>query len=75
MGLPDQDLAKTWGGRVLVDREGAAIGTCTEILLDDATGLPEWAQADLNGGPALVPLVDAAESGDQVRVAVSRADV
>jgi hypothetical protein len=75
VGLPDQDSAKAWGGRLLVDRDGAAIGTCTQIFLDDATGLPEWAQADLSEGPAVVPLMDAAESGDQVRVAVSRADV
>jgi hypothetical protein len=75
VGLPDQDSAKAWGGRLLVDRDGTAIGLCTQIFLDDATGLPEWAEADLNGAPAVVPLMDAAESGDQVLVAVSRVDV
>jgi hypothetical protein len=75
MGLPDPDSAKAWGGKLLVDREGTAIGTCTEIFVDDATGLPEWASADLSGGPAFIPLMDAAESGDQVRVAVRQADV
>src|SRR3954469_15601083 len=75
MGLPDRDSVKTWGGKLLVDREGTAIGTCTEIFVDDATGLPEWAAADLSGGPAFIPLMDAAESGDHVHVAVRQADV
>jgi hypothetical protein len=75
MALPDANAAKTWGGKLLVDRDGTEIGTCTQIFVDDATGLPEWAAADLNGGPALVPLVDAAESGDRVRVAVRQVDV
>src|SRR3954454_2814710 len=75
MALPDANAVKTWGGKLLVDRDGTEIGTCTQIFVDDATGLPEWAAADLNGGPALVPLVDAAESGDRVRVAVRQVDV
>jgi hypothetical protein len=75
MGLPDRDSVKTWGGKLLVDREGTSIGTCTEIFLDDATGLPEWATADLGGGAAFIPLLDAAESGDHVRVAVRQDDV
>jgi hypothetical protein len=75
VGLPDRDSASTWGGKLLVDRDGTEIGTCTQIFLDDATGLPEWAQADLSGGPGVVPLMDAAESGDRVRVAVRRSAV
>ncbi len=75
MGLPDQNSARSWGGRLLVDRDGTEIGTCTQIFVDDATGLPEWAQADLTEGPAVIPLMDAAESGDRVRVRVSRAEV
>ena len=75
MGLPDRDSASTWGGKLLVDRDGTEIGTCTQIFLDDATGLPEWAQADLSGGPGVVPLMDAAVAGDRVRVAVRRTEV
>ncbi len=75
MGLPDRDSASTWGGKLLVDRDGTEIGTCTQIFLDDATGLPEWAEADLSGGPGVVPLMDAAESGERVRVAVRVAEV
>ncbi len=75
MGLPDRDSAATWGGKLLVDRDGTEIGTCTQVFVDDATGLPEWAQAELNGGPAVVPLLDAAEAGDRVRVAVRQVEV
>jgi hypothetical protein len=75
MRLPDPGSARTWGGKLLVDRDGAEIGICTEIFLDDATGMPEWATADLGGGPAFIPLVDAVESGPRVRVAVRGVDV
>ena len=75
MGLPDRDSAKTWGGKLLVDRDGTEIGTCTQIFLDDATGLPEWAAADLSGGPGVVPLIDATATGDHVRVAVRHTEV
>jgi hypothetical protein len=75
MGLPSPESARTWGGKLLVDRDGTEIGTCTEIFVDDATGLPEWAAADLSGGHAVVPLLDATESGDRVQVAVRQADV
>jgi hypothetical protein len=75
MGLPDRDSAKTWGGKLLVDRDGTEIGTCTQIFLDDATGLPEWAAADLSGGPGVVPLIDATATGDRVRVTVRHTEV
>jgi hypothetical protein len=75
MGLPDPDSARTWGGKVLVDRDGAEIGILTEIFLDDATGLPEWATTDVGSGSAFIPLVDAVESGERVRVAVRGIDV
>jgi hypothetical protein len=75
VGLPDRDSASTWGGKLLVDRDGTEIGTCTQIFLDDSTGLPEWAEADLSGGPGVLPLMDAAVAGDHVRVAVRREEV
>jgi hypothetical protein len=75
MGLPDPNSARTWGGRLLVDRDGAEIGICREIFVDDATGKPEWATADVAGGPAFIPLVDAVESGPGVRVIVRGVDV
>jgi hypothetical protein len=75
MGLPDPSSATTWGGKLLVDRDGMDIGICTQIFVDDATGLPEWATADVTGGTAFIPLMDAVESGPRVRVAVRGVDV
>ena len=75
MGLPSPESARHWGGKLLVDRDGTEIGTCTEIFIDDATGLAEWAAADVSGGPALVPLLDATEAGDRVQVTVRQADI
>src|SRR3954454_23976918 len=70
VGLPDPNVARTWGGRLLVDRDGTEIGTCTQIFVDDSTGRPEWATADLESGTAFIPLVDAVESGPLVQVTV-----
>ena len=75
MALPDPGSANTWGGKLLVDRDGAEIGICTQIFVDDDTGLAEWATAEVTGGTAFIPLVDAVESGPRVRVVVRGVDV
>lgn len=75
MALPDADAARTWGGKTIVDRFGATIGACTQVYTDDATGLPEWATARIGRTVVLLPLLDAVEVDEQVRVAVSRDDV
>jgi hypothetical protein len=75
VGLPDPNVAREWGGRLLVDRDGTEIGTCTQIFVDDSTGRPEWATADLESGTAFIPLVDAVEAGQMVQVAVPRVAV
>jgi hypothetical protein len=75
VGLPDPNVASTWGGRLLVDRDGTEIGTCTQIFVDDSTGRPEWATAELESGTAFIPLVDAVESGPLVQVTVPRVAV
>ncbi len=75
MGLPSPEQARTWGGKVVVDREGAAIGTVTQIFTDDATGLPEWATIRLGEATVFLPLLDAVESDGTVRVRVRRDDV
>ena len=72
MALPDRDRAGDWGGMTVVDRAGSTLGTCTQIWTDDATGLPEWATVRLGDLVTVVPLVDAVEDGDRVRVTVSR---
>jgi hypothetical protein len=75
MAMPDPDRAETWGGKMIVDRQGAMIGVCTQVYTDDATGLPEWATARMGNLNVLVPLVDAAQDGEQVQVAVDRDEV
>ena len=75
MGLPSPEQASAWGGKMLVDREGAAIGTVTQIYSDNATGLPEWATIRLGEATVFLPLLDAVEADGQVRVQVKRDDV
>jgi hypothetical protein len=75
MVLPDRDTAMRWVGKGVVDSDGAELGACTAMLTDDATGLPKWLCVKLDEVISFVPLVDAVESADHVRVRVSRADV
>jgi hypothetical protein len=72
MALPDRDVAAAWVGKAVVDRDGAEIGPCTAVFTDDATELPEWVCAAIDGVTVLIPVVDAAEVGGRVRVAVTR---
>jgi hypothetical protein len=72
MALPDPERARGWGGRLIVDRDDAAIGPCTQVYTDDATGLPEWATARVGTLRVLLPLVHAVEDGGRVRVVVGR---
>jgi hypothetical protein len=75
MGLPSPEQASTWGGKMVVDREGAPIGTVTQIYSDNATGLPEWATTRLGEATVFLPLLDAVEADGQVHVRVKRDDV
>ena len=75
MGLPSPEQASMWGGKLVVDRDGAPIGTVTQIYSDDATGLPEWATIRLGEATVFLPLLDAHEADGQVRVRVKRDDV
>ena len=75
MTLPERHVAMEWVGKMVVDGADTEIGVCTAVFADDATGLPEWLLVDLAGATVFVPVVDAAESGGQVLVTVSQADV
>ena len=61
----------------MVDREGAPLGRIAHIYLDRVTGEPEWAlvATGQEGRRVFVPLVDAAEQENRVRVPVERAVV
>jgi hypothetical protein len=75
MGLPSPEQARTWGGRLLVDRDGDPIGTVTQIYTDDATGLPEWATIRIGEATVFLPLLDAREADGRIRVRVKRDEV
>jgi hypothetical protein len=72
MTLPDPKQVTSWGGKLLVDHEGNAIGTVTQIYTDDDTRLPEWATTSIGEATVFVPLKDAAESDGAIHVRVHR---
>src|SRR4051812_41412232 len=72
MTLPERGVAWNWVGRTVLDRDGAEIGVCRAMLTDDATGQPEWLYAEVDEATVIVPLVDATETDEHVRVSVSR---
>ena len=75
MPRPSIETVRGWRERTMVDREGAPLGRIAHIYLDQATEEPEWAlvATGQGGRQVFVPLVDAAEHQDQVRVPVERA--
>jgi hypothetical protein len=75
MEFPERELALTWVGRTLVDRDGTEIGACTAVFTDDATRVTEWVCSEVGGTAVFIPAVGATESGEQVQVSVSRDDV
>jgi hypothetical protein len=75
MEFPEREVALAWVGRTLVDRDGTEIGACTAVFTDDATRVTEWVCSEMAGAAVVIPAVGAAESGEQVQVAVSRDDV
>jgi uncharacterized protein (TIGR02271 family) len=69
--MPDIDTVRAWQGRTLVDRDGDRIGTIDAIYLDDQTGQPEWALVNtglFGTKTTFVPLAQATQTGDEVRV-------
>ena len=69
--MVDIDTARSWQGRNLVDRDGDRIGSIDAIYLDDQTGQPEWALVNtglFGTKSSFVPLAQATQTGDEVRV-------
>jgi hypothetical protein len=75
MPRPSIETVRGWRTKAMVDREGAPLGRIVHIYLDRVTGEPEWALVAIGqvGRQVFVPLVDAAEQEDQIRVPVERA--
>jgi uncharacterized protein (TIGR02271 family) len=76
MATTDQILS--WRGRDLYDRDGDKIGKIDEVYLDTTTNEPEWALVNtglFGRKSTFVPLRDAEATGDEVRVAHTKAHV
>jgi uncharacterized protein (TIGR02271 family) len=72
----DDLLAKR--GEDLFDRDGDKLGTVDEIYLDAQTGEPEWALVNtgmFGTKSTFVPLRDASQDGDSLRVPYEKAQV
>lgn len=71
------DQLETWIGRPAVDKDGHKVGEITDVYMDDATGNPEWLAVIVNkffsNRISFVPLAEAIEDGNNVRVAYKKA--
>jgi hypothetical protein len=69
MPRPLIETTRGWRDKTMVDHEGVPLGRITHIYLEEVTGEPEWAPvATGEDRRVFVPLVDATEWQDQVRV-------
>jgi PRC-barrel domain/Domain of unknown function (DUF2382) len=78
MPTPSIETARGWLGRTMVDRDSNRIGEVADIYLDNETGRPEWAvvRTGLFGmRSTFVPLAEATEVGDELRVPHNRTQV
>ena len=76
--MPEMTEAYEWQGRTIVGRDGEKIGKVSEIYFDGDTDKPEWAtvSSGLFGTKShFVPLADAARTGEDIRVRVSKEQV
>jgi hypothetical protein len=68
---PDIDTALAWRGRTVRDQDGNELGTLSELYLDSETSRPAWAavkRGRLRTTETIVPLADAEEAGDELRL-------
>src|SRR5919199_2863901 len=77
MGELDIDTALEWRGRTVADSHGETIGTLSEIYLDEDER-PHWGAVRtgvLGRRETLVPLTEARQEGDVLRVPFEKAHV
>ena len=73
MSLPSQETAGSWLGRLVRDDQGADLGTCVRVHLDNATEAVEWLVIESpDSGHVIVPVGGATEASGVVTVAFSR---
>lgn len=65
------DTYEAWIGRRAIDRDGAKIGSISDIYYDDVTGQPEWVTVRtgfLGQRSSFVPVHGADVDGDSLRL-------
>jgi uncharacterized protein (TIGR02271 family) len=75
---PNLEAVQGWQGRTMIDRDGNKIGSISDIYIDEQSGRPEWALVNtglFGTRQTFVPLAQASEDGDQVRVPYEKSQV
>jgi hypothetical protein len=76
--MPAFDVARRWKGRVVLDRTGDKLGSVLDVFYDAENDEPGWALLGTVGsdsGTRLVPVAEAVEHGNELRVPYDRAFV
>ena len=76
--MPTTDEIKTWQGGTVTDRDGDKIGSIDEVYMDRDSGEPKWlaVKTGLFGNKlSIVPIAEAARTGEVVRVPYEKAQV
>ena len=76
--MPAFDVARRWKGRVVLDRSGDKLGPVLDVFYDAENDEPGWVLLGVAGaqdGTRLVPVADAVEHGNELRVPFDRAFV
>jgi Domain of unknown function (DUF2382) len=74
----DPETRERWRELVVVDRDAATVGTIASFYLDQASGLPTWALVRagwLGDRLSFLPLADAVETGGEIRLPYTKAQV
>jgi hypothetical protein len=76
--MPAFDVARRWKGRVVLDRAGDKLGSVVDVFYDAENDEPGWVLLGTAGAgdrTRLVPVADAVEHGNELRVPYDRAFV
>ena len=76
--MPAFDVARRWKGRVVLDRTGDKLGSVLDVFYDAESDEPGWVLLGTAGsgtGTRLVPVAEAVEHGNELRVPYDRAFV
>jgi hypothetical protein len=76
--MPAFDVARRWKGRVVLDRAGDKLGSVLDVFYDAERDEPGWVlvgMAETGAGTRLVPVAEAVEHGNELRVPYDRAFV